>query len=109
MINNQTHTTAAVLSHFFMTRSEVKVLVDRVRGSTHGAYKEIEDWIVAKEDSVKDLRKEVRNGKQMSKVKLDRLERYFKVGKTSAAPVSFRLLQYYIDKEEVDRIHLTLE
>ena len=37
----------------------------------------------------------------MSKTKLDRLERYFKVGKTSAAPVSFRLLQYFIDKEEV--------
>ena len=63
MINNQTHTTSAVLSNLFMTRSEIKVLVDRVKGPVQSTYQEIEDWIVAKEENVKELRKDVRNGK----------------------------------------------
>lgn len=101
LINNLTPSTSMILSNVFMTRSEIKVLVDRVRSSQSG-YKEMEDWITTKEENIKDLRKDVRNGKQLAKAKLDRLEKFFKVGKTSAAPVSFRLLQHYIEKEEVD-------
>lgn len=100
LVNNLTPSNATNLSSIFLTRSEIRVLIDKVRPSEQ-VKKEVDAWVTARENDIKELRKDVRNGKQLSKVKLDKLERYFKVSKTGAAAVASRLIHYFSEDQEV--------
>lgn len=104
LINNVTPNNNLALSSVFLTKSEIKVLIDRVRPS-EAIRKEIDGWVTARENEIRELRKEVRNNsKNVDKVKLDKLEKNFKVSKTGAAPISFKLLEHFSKEEEAERI-----
>jgi L-rhamnose mutarotase len=91
----------ACLSGIFLGKSEVRVVIEKVRNS-EPVKKEIEGWILDKETEIKELRKNVRNGKQLSKSKLEKYERLFKIGKTNSAPVAFKLLHYFMEDDDVE-------
>ncbi len=104
LVNNLTPNNSVSLSTIFLTRSEIRVLIDKVRPSEQ-IKKEVDAWVTARENDIKELRKDVRNGKQLSKVKLEKFEKYFKVSKTGAAAVASRLMHYFNEDEEVARGH----
>lgn len=90
----------ACLSGIFLSKSEVRVVIEKVRNSDQ-VKREIENWILARETEIKELRKNVREGKQLSKSKLEKYERLFKIGKTNSAPVAFKLLHYFMEDDDV--------
>jgi hypothetical protein len=100
LVNNYTPSNSISLTNIFITKSEIRVIIDKVRPSEQ-IKKDIDSWILNRENDIKELRKDVRNGKQLSKVKLEKYEKYFKINKTGAAAVAFRLVNYFVDDEDV--------
>ena len=102
LIFNKSGNTSAELNDYMLTKSETHVLIERVRNSPQ-VISEVEQWISAREGEIKTLRKEVRDGKQLSKPKLEKYEKNFKIGsgKNRSSPVALKLLDYFIEDIEV--------
>ena len=106
LINNMSGDTAAELNSYLLSKSEVLVLIERVRNN-QDILQEVEAWINKCEKDIKEWRKEVRSGNQLRRAKLEKYEKNFKIGsgKTRSSPVALKLLEYFIKEEEVDPVH----
>jgi hypothetical protein len=102
LIHNLTGNLTTPLNTFFLTKSEYIVLIERVRNSER-IKKDIEVWVGAREQEIKELRKYVRQHKPQFKQKLDKFEKHFKIGRTSASPICLQLLGYYVEDFEEDQ------
>ena len=101
LIQNMSGNVSVALRNFFLSHSETLVLIERVKNK-ESIKKEVIEWITAKDSEIKQLRKDIRHGKQLSKAKLEKLEKHFKIAKVCASPISLQLLQYFIKDELVD-------
>lgn len=104
LIQNMTGNPNVSLRDFFLTSSGTLVLIERVKNK-EAVKKAIQDWIASMDTEIKQLRKDIRKGKQLSKAKLEKLEKHFKVGKVCAAPVALKLLNYFIEEVQVEKSH----
>ena len=100
LIQNMSGNANVSLRDFFLTNSETLVLIERVKNKD-AVKKSIQKWVDSKDAEIKQLRKDIRQGKQLGKTKLEKLEKHFKVSKVCSSPVALKLLQVFIDDELV--------
>ena len=102
LVHNLTGNLTTPLNTFFLTKSEYIVLIERVRNSER-IKKDVEVWVGNREQEIKELRKYVRQHKTQFKQKLEKFEKHFKIGRTSASPICLQLLGYYLEDYEQDQ------
>lgn len=89
------------LTDICLNRPEIKVIAEKIDGQS--GVEQVEAWISARELEIKQLRSLNRQGSEArDKVQLDKLEKHFKIGKTSAAAVvHFFFFSFMARSEEV--------
>ena len=89
------------LTDIYLNRPEIRVIAEKIDGQS--GVEQVEAWISARELEIKQLRSLNRQGSEArDKVQLDKLEKHFKIGKTSAAAVvHFFFFSFMARSEEV--------
>jgi hypothetical protein len=83
-----------------MDRSESTVLIENVK-NLDSVKKDVAAWILEREKDIKNYRLEVRKGNTKNKALLEKYEKFFKVDRTCAAPIAWRLLNYFVEEAKV--------
>jgi hypothetical protein len=68
-----------------------------------GVWNALAPWIQSKEHDLKNFRKRSRSGNTNASIMVERNRKLFKVSSTSAAPLAFRMVQFYMAEDVVNR------
>ena len=88
------------LTDIHVDRSQIKATAKFVG---KGVWSSLGPWIRRKEEELKAYRAGSRNGDANSKIMIERNKKLFLVSKTSAAPLAFRMVQFYMAKDVVEK------
>lgn len=86
------------LSDFNIKRHDIQPLADYVG---KGVWKVLDPWIKKKEADLKNYRFSSRTGSQKSRIIAERNRTLFMVSSTCAAPILFRMVQFYMAENVV--------
>lgn len=87
------------LSDIFLKRPEIRVIAEKIDGQN--GVEQVEAWITARELEIKQLRSQQRHGNDTrEKAQLEKLEKHFKVGKTSSAAVVYYFFTSFMARSQ---------